>query len=63
MCSAQIWTDTSVTPTSEDLAAQRLGTLPPSLSDDQGRHLSPAGYEAVGVHLVKPRLARLGWLP
>ncbi len=63
VCSAQIWADTSTAPTPEDLAAQQRGTLPPSLDDDHGQHLSPAAYRAVGQHLVEPRLRRLGWLP
>jgi hypothetical protein len=63
VCSPQIWTDTATTPTATDLAAQRRGTLPPSLDDGHGQHLSPAAYRAVGAHLVEPRLKSLGWLP
>lgn len=60
--SPDIWADTSVEPTSEDLEAQRLGTLPPSLDDGQGRHLSTAGYRAVAEHVLQPRLHALGWI-
>jgi hypothetical protein len=62
VCSPQVWTDTAVRPTDTDLAAQRAGTLPPSLDDGQGQHLSPAGYRAVGERLVRPRLLQRGWL-
>ena len=61
--SAQIWTDTATTPTAADLAAQRQGTLPPSLDDGHGQHLSPDAYRAVGERLVRPRLLQLGWIP
>lgn len=62
VCSPQIWTDTSTTPTATDLAAQRNGTLPPSLDDGHGQHLSPTAYRAVGEHLLRPRLLELGWI-
>ncbi|MGI3781192.1 MAG: hypothetical protein ACRYG2_10490, partial [Janthinobacterium lividum] len=63
VCSPQIWTDTATSPTPADLAAQQRGTLPPSLDDGHGQHLSPTAYRAVGQHLVEPRLRSLGWLP
>ena len=62
VCSAQIWVDTGVTPTGADLAAQQHGTVPPSLGDAAGEHLSTAAYHAVAERLLRPRLLGLGWV-
>lgn len=55
----QVWTDTGITPTGQDLAAQAAGNKPPSLSSDNG-HLNAAGYDAVTA-LLNTRLTELGW--
>jgi lysophospholipase L1-like esterase len=60
LASSQVWADTGITPTSEDLAQQALGNKPPSLSGDN-LHMNTAGYTAVRDHLIAPRIAELGW--
>lgn len=57
---AQVWADTGITPTAEDLAEQAAGNKPPSLSSDAG-HFNYAGALAVANHLIAPRLTELGW--
>lgn len=59
LMSAQVWTDTGITPTSGDLAQQAAGQKPASLSADAA-HLNAAGYTAV-AKLIKARLISLGW--
>lgn len=58
--SAQIWTDTGVTPTQTDLDQQALGNLPPSLAKDS-LHMNAAANTAVTRNLIEPRLNALGW--
>lgn len=60
LTSPQVWIDTGITPTQEDLELQATGRKPISLSSDAG-HLNSAGYAAVAEHLVKPKLIALGW--
>ncbi len=57
---SKVWTDTGITPTSADLAAQANGVMPPSLADDDA-HLSYTGYNAV-AKLVGAKLLELGWV-
>ncbi len=54
----QLWADTGITPTPEDLAAQALGNKPDSVSKDK-LHLNAAGNAAVAQHLIAPKLAEL----
>lgn len=58
--SSRIWTITGISPTSDDLAHQSRGQLPPSLQLDQA-HLNMDGLSAVGVlvfeHMRKHRWA------
>lgn len=56
----QVWLDTGLTPTSDDLAAQAIGNKPPSLSSDNA-HMNAAAYEAVAQFLIKPKMVELGW--
>lgn len=56
---AQVWRDTGIAPTADDVSEQALGNKPPSLSSDAG-HLNAAGYEAV-KNLIADRLTELGW--
>lgn len=56
----QVWLDTGITPTSEDLAAQAIGNKPPSLSSDNA-HMNASAYEAVAQFLIKPKMIELGW--
>lgn len=57
---AQLWIDTGITPTQDDLNHQATGRKPPSISLDNG-HLNDAGASAVVNNLIKPRLINLGW--
>lgn len=56
----QVWTDTGITPTAEDLAEQALGNKPPSLSRDAAHMNNAAGAAAVTA-LFEPRLKELRW--
>ncbi|HDS1793001.1 SGNH/GDSL hydrolase family protein [Pseudomonas putida] len=57
--SPQVWTDTGVTPTSTDLAAQAGHCLPPSLTSD-GLHFNAALNKAF-IGFLKAKLISLGW--
>lgn len=56
-----VWTETGITPTAEDLAEQQAGNKPPSLSSDAG-HMNGPAYLAVVNRLVS-QARTLGWLP
>lgn len=56
----QVWADTSLVPTSEDLAEQALGNKPPSVSADSG-HLNAVGLDAY-ARLILAKLDELGWM-
>lgn len=56
---SQVWADTGITPTAEDLEHQRIGNKPPSLSENTG-HLNRAGYIAV-TNLVADKMTALHW--
>ncbi|QQO49559.1 hypothetical protein HQH16_14960 [Raoultella ornithinolytica] len=60
ICSSQIWTDTGITPTTDDLAMQASGYKATSLSADGG-HLNTTAHKAVVEHVIKPKLISLGW--
>ncbi|HIF6303829.1 TPA: hypothetical protein ACX3LH_006257, partial [Klebsiella michiganensis] len=60
ICSSQIWTDTGITPTTDDLAMQTVGYKPTSLSADSA-HLNTTAHKAVVEHVIKPKLISLGW--
>lgn len=49
--SAQIWADTGITPTSDDLQKQADGIKPMSISSDAG-HLNADGYTAVAKFIL-----------
>lgn len=55
LTSAQVWEDTGITPTEEDLEQQALGNKPPSLSADN-LHMNSAANEAVVYNLIAPIL-------
>ena len=59
LCSAQLWVDTGISPTPEDLQAQADGIKPPSISHDAG-HMNAAGYTVVSA-LIRQKLSSLGW--
>lgn len=59
--SAQVWTDTGVTPTPDDLTKQSNGVLPLSLSRDGGTHLTDA-TEAAVVSALRVKMLAMGWL-
>lgn len=61
LTSAQVWTDTGLTPTQTDLDQQALGNKPPSLSTDD-LHLNGAGNDAVRS-FIKAKIDGLGWYP
>lgn len=58
---SQVWADTGITPTADDLAEQKLGNKPPSLSSDD-QHLNDAADRAV-TNLIIRRMQTLAWLP
>ncbi|HDH1457093.1 TPA: hypothetical protein PIT96_001187 [Klebsiella michiganensis] len=60
ICSSQIWTDTGITPTADDLAMQASGYKATSLSADSA-HLNTTAHKAVVEHVIKPKLISLGW--
>jgi lysophospholipase L1-like esterase len=61
LSSAQVWTDTGITPTLADLDEQSWGNKPPSLTPPgDPAHLNAAGYTAV-ANLIKARAVALGW--
>ena len=53
------WEYTGLTPTTEDLALQARGNLPPSLTNDGG-HLNDVGYRAFAAFLLDHMIS-LGW--
>lgn len=55
LTSAQVWEDTGITPTAEDLEQQALGNKPPSLSADN-LHMNSAANHAVVYNLIAPVL-------
>lgn len=59
LSSPQLWTDTGITPTANDLTQQAAGIKPDSISHDSG-HLNAAGYTAVSA-LIRKKLVSLGW--
>ena len=59
LASAQLWIDTGITPTTNDLAQQADGLLPDSVASNPS-HLNDAGYQAV-ANLVRTQLSSLGW--
>lgn len=58
--SPQVWVDTGITPTEDDLAQQLLGNKPPSLSRDTA-HFNDVANAAI-TKLIKNKLASLGWV-
>ncbi|SAV79712.1 hypothetical protein [Klebsiella pneumoniae] len=60
LCSAQVWVDTGITPTEQDLAMQAAGYKATSLSGDT-LHLNAAASKAITDHVIKPKLISLGW--
>ncbi|MFN7050925.1 MAG: hypothetical protein ACK4NH_02315, partial [Gemmobacter sp.] len=56
---AQIWRDTGLTPTAEDLARQAQGLLPWSLAAD-ALHLNAVANLAITYALLRPHLIALG---
>lgn len=59
LCSPQLWADTGITPTANDLTQQAAGIKPDSISHDSG-HMNAAGYTAVSA-LIRKKLTSLGW--
>lgn len=59
LSSPQLWTDTGITPTANDLTQQAAGIKPDSVSHDSG-HMNAAGYTAVSA-LIRKKLTSLGW--
>lgn len=59
LASEQLWADTGITPTSEDLSAQTNLIKPPSVSADSG-HLNAAGYQGVCKFIIR-HITSLGW--
>lgn len=57
--SPAVWTDTGISPTSTDLAAQAGHCLPPSLTDD-GIHFN-APLNVAFAAFLKTKLTNLGW--
>lgn len=60
LAGSQVWTDTGISPTAEDLAQQALGNLPPSLSSDNVAHMNSTARAAVAKQL-KAMIVGFGW--
>lgn len=60
LMSEQVWGDTGITPTPEDLAQQALGQKPASLSADTS-HMNEAMYLALNEKILQPLIRQLGW--
>lgn len=60
LSSSQVWTDTGISPTSQDLAEQALGNLPPSLSSDNAAHMNATARTAVAAK-INQLIQNLGW--
>lgn len=58
---SQVWADTGITPTAQDLAEQKLGNKPPSLSSDD-QHLNDAADRALAALIIR-HMETLAWLP
>ena len=54
----QVWIDTGITPTVDDLAQQAAGDMPESLASEP-QHLNATGYAAVAAHVAGPAIAEL----
>lgn len=61
LASTDIWEDTGITPTGEDLRCQAERLLPPSLSKDAA-HMSDAAHLAFYRHVFVPQLTAFGWI-
>lgn len=60
LCSSQVWVDTGITPTEQDLTMQAAGYKATSLSGD-ALHLNYAASKAITDNVIKPKLISLGW--
>ncbi|MFS3894670.1 hypothetical protein ACLZTU_13545 [Raoultella ornithinolytica] len=60
LCSEQVWIDTGITPTAQDLTMQAAGYKATSLSGDT-LHLNYAASKAVVENVIKQKLISLGW--
>ncbi|RWR31363.1 SGNH/GDSL hydrolase family protein [Sinirhodobacter populi] len=61
LISARVWTDVGIAPSAEDIDAQSIGNIPPSLAQADGIHMTPAAQAAFVTHILTPRIAALGW--
>jgi len=59
--SSQVWTDTGIIPTADDLTKQAKRLLPSSLSAD-GQHLLGVVYDQIISKLILPKMLELGWI-
>lgn len=67
LLSEQVWIDTGITPTADDLLKQSEGKLAYGLSllvggNLDGSHMGLTTSQAVIDHLIKPRMIELGWI-
>ena len=60
LCSAEVWVDTGITPTPEDLQNQADGCMPASLSRDNIAHMNPT-TRAAAAKKLKSQLINMGW--
>ncbi|RWR32529.1 hypothetical protein D2T31_00660 [Sinirhodobacter populi] len=61
LISARVWVDVGITPSAEDLDAQSIGNIPPSLALADGIHMTPAAQAAFVTHILTPKITALGW--
>jgi hypothetical protein len=57
---SEIWTDTGITPTQDDLDQQAMGNIPPSLTIDNSAHMNATARAAVAEKL-RLFILGLGW--
>ncbi|WP_430491842.1 hypothetical protein [Pseudomonas fulva] len=60
LCSNQVWSDTGITPTQNDLDNQAVGCLAASLSRDNLAHMN-AKTRAAAAEIIKQKLLDMGW--
>lgn len=62
LAGSEVWAQTGITPTAEDLTAQANRLLPPSLSLD-AYHMNDTAHIAFYTHVLLPKLTAFGWTP
>ena len=61
LSSSQVWDDTGLTPSQEDLDRQAAGVMPLALARDTGAHMNDIAKDAYVNNLIVPHLNKIGW--